>query len=156
VKIQFIEKEIMHKLSVVEMLAMNPKIVNINERVPGVAGKAIDLFSWYDSWAKAMHLTPLDYPTHLSVEAADEFCATIAWPELQQAALLFEQEGLPLHKGFPLRLYVPDGSSACLNVKSVVKLEFIHQLSLDSKVDLDSKATYGFKNKITLDDLKKK
>jgi hypothetical protein len=150
VKIQFIEKEIMHKLSVVEMLAMDPIIVNISERVPGVEGKAIDLISWYDSWAKAMDLIPIEYPTHLSVEAADEFCATMAWSELQHAALLYEQEGQPLLKGSPLRLYVPDGSSACLNVKSVVKLDFIHQS------DLDSKATYGFKNKITLDDLKKK
>jgi hypothetical protein len=150
VKIQFIEKEIIQKLSLEEMLAMNPIIVNINERVPGVAGKAIDLFSWYDCWAKAKHLTPLEHPTHLSVEAVDEFCATMAWSELQQAALLYEQEGLPLLKGYPLRLYVPDGSSACLNVKSVVKLDFIHQS------DLDSKATYGFKNKITLDELKKK
>jgi hypothetical protein len=150
VKIQFIEKEIMHKLSVVEMLAMNPTIVNINQRVPGIEGKAIDLFSWYDSWAKANHVTPLEHPTHLSVEAADEFCATMAWSELQQAALLYEQDGQPLLKGFPLRLYVPDGSSACLNVKSIVKLEFIHQS------DLDREATYGFKNKIKLDDLKKK
>jgi hypothetical protein len=149
-EIQFFEKEIMHKLSIVEMLAMNPIIVNITERVPGVEGKAIDLVSWYDCWAKARGLTIIEHPTHLSVEAADEFCATMAWTELEQAALLYEQEGQPLVKGAPLRLYVPDGSSACLNVKSVIKLIFIHQ------ADLDSKATYGFKNKITLDDLKKK
>ncbi|QGQ97829.1 hypothetical protein EHS13_24535 [Paenibacillus psychroresistens] len=149
-EIQFIEKEIMHKLSIVELLAMSPIIVNINERVPGVEGRAIDLVSWYDIWAKARGLTVSEYPTHLSVEAADEFCATMAWAELEQAVLLYEQEGQPLVKDAPLRLYVPDGSSACLNVKSVVKLIFIHQ------EDLDSKATYGFKNKITLDDLKKK
>jgi hypothetical protein len=150
VNIQFIENEIMHKLTVEEMLEMNPLIVNINERVPEVEGKAIDLFSWYAVWIKASKLTRLAPPTHLSVEAADEFCATIAWEELQQAVLLYEQDGKPLVKGYPIRLYVPDGSSACLNVKSVVKLQFIHQS------DLESTATYGFKNKITLDDLKKK
>jgi hypothetical protein len=150
VNIQFIEKEIMHKLTVEDMLGMNPLIVNINERVPEVDGKAIDLFSWYAAWLKARKIVQHTPPTHLSVEAADEFCATIAWAELQQAALLYEQDGMPLVKGFPIRLYVPDGSSACLNVKSVVKLQFIHQ------ADLEPTATYGFKNKITIDELKKK
>jgi hypothetical protein len=150
VNIQFIENEIMHKLSVEEMLELNPVRIDISERVPGTEGKAIDLYSWYDRWVKARNMTPMVYPTHLSVEAVDEFCATIAWGELQQAALLYEQEGLPLVKGFPLRLFVPDGSSACLNVKSVVKLHFIHQ------EDLDSEASYGFKNKISINDLKKK
>jgi hypothetical protein len=150
VKIQFIEREIMQKLTIEEMLEMNPLIINLNERVPEVEGKAIDLFSWYAVWIKARELNQLAPPTHLSVEAADEFCATIAWPELQQAVLLFEQDGIPLVKGYPIRLYVPDGSSACLNVKSVIKLQFIHQS------DLESTATYGFKNKITIDELKKK
>lgn len=148
--IQFIENEIMHKLTLKEMLELNSVTINISERVPGTEGKALDLYSWYDRWIKARNMTPMDYPTHLSVEAADEFCATIAWSELEQAVLLYEQEGLPLVKGFPLRLFVPDGSSACLNVKSVVKLHFIHQ------ADLDFEASYGFKNKISINDLKKK
>jgi hypothetical protein len=150
VNIQFIENEIMHKLTVKEMLELNPVKINISERVPGIEGKAMDLYSWYDRWLKVRNMTPMVYPTHLSVEAVDEFCATIAWRELHQSVLLYEQEGLPLVKGYPLRLYVPDGSSACLNVKSVVKLHFIHE------ADLDSAASYGFKNKITIDELKKK
>jgi hypothetical protein len=150
VNIQFIDREIMNKLTVEQMLEMNPLIVNINERVPEVEGKAIDLYSWYTVWAKARKLSQAAPPTHLSVEAADEFCATIAWVELQKALLLYEQDGKSLVKGYPIRLYVPDGSSACLNVKSVVKLEFIHQS------ELEPTASYGFKNKITLDELKKK
>jgi hypothetical protein len=132
------------------MVDMNPLIVPIDERVPGIEGKAIDLISWYTMWAKVSDLVLVELPTHLTVEAADEFTATISWSELQLAVLLFEQEGLPLKKGFPLRLYVPDGSSACLNVKSVVKLNFIHQ------TDLETIATYGFKNTVTIDDLRKK
>lgn len=148
--IQITQKEIVHSLAVEEMLAMNPDILSIEERVPEVEGKAFDLISWYKAWVKLSHQEEAALPTHLIVEAADEFMATISWPELQQAALLYEQEGLPLKKGFPLRLYVPDGSSACLNVKSVVKLSFIHQ------ADLDTQATYGFKNTISMDELRKK
>jgi hypothetical protein len=148
--ILIIEKEKVHQLTVEEMVEMNPLIVQIDERVPGVEGKAIDLISWYTLWAKADDQVPVEFPTHLTVEAADEFTATISWSELQLAVLLFEQEGLPLKKGFPLRLYVPDGSSACLNVKSVIKLTFIHQ------TDLETIATYGFKNTITIDELRKK
>jgi hypothetical protein len=148
--IQFIENDIMHKLTVEEMLELKPIKINISERVPGTEGIAMDLYSWYDRWIKARNMTPMVYPTHLSVEAVDEFCATIAWVELQQAALLYEQDGMPLVKGFPLRLFVPDGSSACLNVKSVVKLHFIHEANLDSE------ASYGFKNKISINELKKK
>jgi hypothetical protein len=150
VNIQIIEKDKVLKLTVEEMVAMNPLIVHIDERVPGIEGKAIDLISWYTLWAKAREQVLVEFPTHLTVEAADEFTATISWPELQLAVLLFEQEGMPLKKGFPLRLYVPDGSSACLNVKSVIKLNFIHQ------TDLETTATYGFKNTITIDELRKK
>jgi hypothetical protein len=150
VNIQIIEKDKVKQLTVEEMVAMNPLIVHIDERVPGIEGKAIDLISWYTSWAKASDQVLGEFPTHLTVEAADEFTATVSWSELQLAVLLFEQEGLPLKKGFPLRLYVPDGSSACLNVKSVIKLSFIHQ------ADLETTATYGFKNTITIDELRKK
>jgi hypothetical protein len=43
---------------------------------------------------------------------------------------------------------VPDGRSACLNVKSVIKLAFLHQ------ADLEHQATYGFKNNLSAQDLK--
>jgi hypothetical protein len=132
------------------MVEMNPLILQIDERVPDEEGKAIDLISWYTLWTKASDQVLIEFPTHLIVEASDEFTATISWSELQLAVLLFEQEGLPLIKGFPLRLYVPDGSSACLNVKSVIKLNFIHQ------TDLETTATYGFKNTLTIDELRKK
>jgi hypothetical protein len=150
VNIQIIEKDKVHLLTVEEMVEMNPLILQIDERVPDIEGKAIDLISWYTLWAKASDQALVEFPTHLMVEASDEFTATISWSELQSAVLLFEQEGLPLKKGFPLRLYVPDGSSACLNVKSVMKLNFIH------RTDLETIATYGFKNTVSIDDLRKK
>jgi hypothetical protein len=148
--IQITEHDKKINFTVDEMLNMNPLRVNMSERVPGIEGKAIDLKSWYDLWVKSYNQESLEPPTHLSVEAVDEFSALIPWSELQWAALLYEQEGLPLKKGYPLRLYVPDGSSACLNVKSIVKLHFMHQTTEDTK------ATYGFKNKISADDLRKR
>jgi hypothetical protein len=148
--IEITEHDKIINLTVEQLLMMNPLRVNINERVPGVEGKAMDFLSLYDLWAKAYHPQSLEPPTHLNVEAADEFSALIPWQELQCAALLYEQEGLPLKKGYPLRLYVPDGSSACLNVKSIVKLHFMHQS------EEGTKATFGFKNKISADDLRKK
>ncbi|MFC0214041.1 hypothetical protein ACFFK0_16550 [Paenibacillus chartarius] len=44
----------------------------------------------------------------------------------------------PLRKGAPLQLYAPDGCSQCLDVKSVVKLAFLTDVSLGSE------AVYGF------------
>jgi hypothetical protein len=148
--IEIKENDTKVNLTVEEMLSLNPLRVEMKDRVPGVEGQAIDLYSWYELWVKSYNQESLELPTHLSVEAADEFIALIPWPELQLAALLYEQEGLPLKKGYPLRLYVPDGSSACLNVKSIVKLHFIHQ------ADKGTEAAYGFLNKVSAEDLRKK
>jgi hypothetical protein len=150
VNIQVKEKEMKHLFTVQDMLSLGFTSVDIAERVPGVDGLAMDLTSWYALWVKWSGQPASQLPTHLQVDAADEFSAVIGWQELQTAALLYEQGGLPLIKGYPLRLYVPDGSSACLNVKSVIKLEFLHQ------ADLDHQATYGFKNNLSVQDLKKK
>jgi hypothetical protein len=150
VNVQITENDKIINLTVEEMLIMKPLRVNMNERVPGIEGKAIDFLFWYNLWIKSYNQDSLGPPTHLRVEAADEFSALIPWSQLGSAALLYEQEGLPLKKGSPLRLYVPDGSSACLNVKSIVKMHFIHQ------TDLGIKAAYGFINKVSADDLRKK
>jgi hypothetical protein len=148
--IQVTEYEKNHSFTVAEMVGMSSFIVDIGKRVPQVTGKAIDLNSWYEAWIRWSSPQVLEPPTHMIVEAVDEFSATIPWAELSEAVLLYEQEGAPLEKGSPLRLYVPDGSSACLNVKSVVKIHFAHQ------IDLGNKAVYGYKNSLTVDDLKKK
>jgi hypothetical protein len=115
----------------------------ISERVPGVEGEAFDVKEWYRQWSGHTNT-----PTHLKVEAADEFQASISWEELEQAAVLFAKHGEALKKGYPLRLYVPQGTSECLNVKSVVHFEFIDAPN-ESK-----EAEYGFKNEISLEQLK--
>jgi hypothetical protein len=149
-EIQVQENEIKHLFTVQDMISLGSTRVNIAERVPGIDGMAMDLTSWYALWVKWSGQPISQPPTHLRVEAEDEFSATIAWPELQTAVLLYEQGGAPLQKGYPLRLYVPDGSSACLNVKSVIKLEFLHQ------ADLGNQAAYGFKNNLSPLDLRMK
>lgn len=115
---------------------------HITDRVPGLEGVAFDLIKWYEAWTKHEQ-----QPSHLAVEAVDEFQATIPWSQLGQAAILYEQNGVPLKKGFPIRLYVPDGSSDCLNVKSVVIMRFIHNH------ELGDKAVFGFKNQISVDEM---
>ncbi|WP_235885389.1 molybdopterin-binding protein [Paenibacillus cymbidii] len=133
-----------------QMAALGPLQLDIGDRVPGVVGKAFDVTSWYGAWITTTGQTETgEPPTHLQVEASDEFCATIPWEELGQAAFLYEEDGKPIQKGFPLRLYVPNGSSACLNVKSVLKVRLLHDLSLGDE------ATYGYKNRLSPDDLRK-
>ncbi|NBI28232.1 molybdopterin-binding protein [Chengkuizengella marina] len=130
-------------LSVEQMQKMAAKHFSINERVPGIDGKAFDLVTWYESWTEET-----TKPTHLKVEAMDEFQAIIPWIELDSAAILYEQNGKPLKKGNPIRLYVPDGSSDCLNVKSIVKMFFIRDKQLGDE------SSFGFKNKLDENELK--
>lgn len=134
-------------LTVDALVTMAPVHFSLEERVPGVTGNAFDLKSWYRAWAGEQQREP----THMTVEAADEFQAAIPWGQLDRAALLFaEEDGLPLKKGFPLRLYVPGGSSECLNVKSVKKIYFRYNEQLGAD------AEFGFKNTVSMDDMKKR
>ncbi|HEY0827943.1 MAG TPA: molybdopterin-dependent oxidoreductase [Bacilli bacterium] len=136
-------------LTVEEMVAQAPLLLPLDQRVPGIEGKAFDLKQWYFAWrAGRDELSPL--PTYMLVEAVDQFQARIPWGQLDQAVLLYSQNGLPLEKGFPIRLYVPDGSSNCLNVKSIVRFDFIRN------DEQGVEAEFGFKNRISTDELKKR
>lgn len=140
------------QLTVPEMAAMSPSILPLQERVPAVSGRAFDVKAWYRAWSEQNTKAEADQgkePVLLKVEASDEFQAVIPWPQLDQACFLFEQEdGQPLQKGYPLRLYVPDGSSECLNVKSIVGIYFLYEGQAEQE------ATYGFKNMVSLDEMK--
>ncbi len=133
-----------------EMVDAAPVRLNLAERVPKAEGEAFDLKAWYRSWKQTNGGEGVTEPTHLRVEAVDEFQALMAWSQLDQAACLYASGGAPLQKGYPLRLYIPNGSSECLNVKSIVKLEFIHDPSLGDE------AAYGFKNQISAEELRMK
>jgi hypothetical protein len=133
-----------------ELVKAAPFQIQLSERVPAVQGDAVELRAWYEAWKKKHGKEHLAEPTHFKVEAVDEFQALIPWGELSTALFLYAQEGKPLHKGGPIRLYVPSGSSDCLNVKSVVKFWFLHDASLGNE------AVYGFKNAMTADELKLK
>lgn len=85
--------------------------------------------------------------THVIFHASDEFQATLPLADLQDALFLFQQEEKPLKKGFPVRLLVPNGNSDCLNVKSVVEIEFVRQEAPEQE------ATFGFKNIVSADQL---
>ncbi|MEW9698277.1 hypothetical protein [Paenibacillus sp. SI8] len=134
--------------TVASIVAIAKNTMPLQERVPDVQGDAYDLTSWYDAWKTLHHANDSVIPTHVKVEAIDEFQATLPWSQVNQALFLYAQEGEELKKGHPLRLYVPDGSSECLNVKSVVKIWFLHDAALGDE------ATYGFKNTVSLDELK--
>ncbi|SFM19870.1 hypothetical protein SAMN03159341_12024 [Paenibacillus sp. 1_12] len=135
------------ELTIEEMTAAAPRLISLETRVPGVQGAAFDLKEWYFAWQKMQQHRADREPARMTVEAVDEFQAAIPWKELGEAAFLYEQNGEPLVKGFPIRLYVPNGSSECLNVKSVVLIRFHY-------TDSSEEATYGFKNQITLEELK--
>ncbi|TDG00648.1 molybdopterin-dependent oxidoreductase [Paenibacillus piri] len=138
------------QLSTEELKQAAPLHVTLEDRVPGVEGRAFDVKAWYR--AQRRQRSPEENggePLFMTVEAVDEFQATIPWDELDQAVFLYEQNGAPLQKGFPIRLYVPDGSSECLNVKSVVSIRFGYRHPVE-------KATYGFKNEVSIEELKLK
>ncbi|MCR8634609.1 molybdopterin-dependent oxidoreductase [Paenibacillus radicis (ex Xue et al. 2023)] len=135
------------EFTVDELKALAPLHLSLEDRVQGIAGRAFDLPTWYGAWQRQQGADSDRTPTHMEVEAVDEFQAKIPWEQLSQAAFLYEQNGEPLKKGFPIRLYVPDGSSECLNVKSVVKIRFTYQVS-------SAEATYGFKNQVSIEELK--
>nr|WP_275984167.1 hypothetical protein [Paenibacillus hamazuiensis] len=132
------------------MKTQAPQHIELSQRVPGTYGRAFDVASWYEARKKQADAAADLRPTHMKVEAADEFQACIPWGQLGSAAFLYEQDGAPLKKGFPIRLYVPDGSSECLNVKSVVHVWFLYDESLGEE------ATYGFKNTFSPEQLRKK
>ncbi|MFC4075303.1 molybdopterin-dependent oxidoreductase [Salinithrix halophila] len=126
---------------------MNDGSVRPEERVPGVDGKAVSL--------KAVlgYAVLTRGATHVRFIAADEFQADIPLKELEQAFFLYQrQEGRPLERGGPLRLYVPDGSSNCLNVKSVTEVQVVAR----EKEDADRSASFGFRQTLSPDTLRLK
>lgn len=133
--------------TVAEMSSLAPVHFPLEERVPGVKGQAFELKPWFLAWRGKRGAAVNREPVYMIVEAVDEFQATIPWEQLNQAVFLYEQDGKPLQKGFPIRLYVPDGSSECLNVKSVVSIRFEYGQDV-------TEASYGFKNKVSIEDLK--
>ncbi|MEK8126819.1 hypothetical protein WMW72_02750 [Paenibacillus filicis] len=127
-----------------ELAAVSGETFAAGSRIGGAEGQAVDWQIWYAAWAASEQAEPdKGKPTHLQVLGSDEFRATIPWHELQDAFFIFSQDnGEPLAKSFPIRLYVPRGSSECLNVKSVVRLRIAYDPSLGET------ATYGFHNRI--------
>ncbi|QMV43703.1 molybdopterin-dependent oxidoreductase [Cohnella cholangitidis] len=132
----------------VAMAELSNELFPVSARVPGTVGEGFDLLKWYRAYVRLNvadgNPTP-EEPTHLIVRAADEFQATIPWQQLDNALFQYAIDGQPLVKGKPLRLYVPDGTSACLNVKSVVSIRFATDAALGEE------AKYGFLNEVSPD-----
>ncbi|WNQ09986.1 molybdopterin-dependent oxidoreductase [Paenibacillus aurantius] len=143
------EEERRESKTLEELKEEAPDHVELAERVPGKEGRGFDLTAWYQAWTSRSDGQEL--PTHLEVEAADEFRAVIPWRELGSAVLVYEQNGEPLRRGGPLRLYVPEGSSDCLHVKSVVKLSFLH-----TQKEAKDKARFGFANRVSPESMLKR
>jgi hypothetical protein len=132
-----------------EMAELSGAVFPLRERVPGTEGDAFDFAAWYAAWTLREGLAGAPEPTHLNVVAGDSFEATIPWSQLQDAAVLFRVAGEPLRRGGPVRLYVPNGTSACLNVKNVIAFRTIH----DPESGDDSE--YGFRNVFSPEELRK-
>lgn len=115
--------------------------VEINPIVPTFTGIATPFSSLLEI------SQPLETATHVIFHASDEFQALLPIAEARTAYLLFQQDDSPLKKGFPVRVIVPNGSSECLNVKSVIYIEFIQHAQPEQE------ATYGFKNTVSPEEL---
>lgn len=122
----------------------------ISERVPGAAGLAVDFHRWYAAWRAASGLTTAETPAALHVRAHDAFEAHIPWEQLDGAAFgIADEDGAPLSRGGPIRLYVPGGASDCLHVKQLAVMVF------DERSLPEDEATYGFRNIVAPDQLRK-
>ncbi|WP_219835987.1 hypothetical protein [Paenibacillus sp. R14(2021)] len=132
-----------------DMARLAGRFFPLSDRIEGGAGEAFDFGDWFANWRIQLGIDgnqPM--PTHLKVEAADAFEALIPWEQLEHAAIQFAMDGGPLPKGGPIRLYVPNGSSECLNVKSVVVFRFLLEEGRRGEV------SYGFKQTFSPDDMR--
>lgn len=96
-------------------------------------------------------LSLTDSPSHVVFYGSDQFIAEVVMAELDAAFFLFKEDGKPLNKGYPIRLYVPDGSSKCLNIKSVIGMEPVRYKGKD----LNKPSSFGFNNTLSPEELKK-
>jgi hypothetical protein len=130
------------------------EVFAIDTRVPGAAGIAFDWQKWFEEWLLLLSYTTrckLSTPTYLKLYAADAFEATIPWTQLHNAAVLFaEADGSPLTQAGPIRFYVPNGTSKCLNVKNVVRIV------ISTEEALGDEAKYGFKQQWSANELRMK
>lgn len=134
-----------------DMAALAGRVFPLSERVAGGIGEAFDFAEWLEAFRSQQSISqeaPL--PTHLKVEAVDSFEALIPWEQLKDAAVQFAVNGEPLPKGGPVRLYVPNGSSECLNVKSVIVFRLLQDEARQGEV------AYGFKSTFTPDEMRLK
>jgi len=133
------------------MAELAGSVFSIAERVPGTAGLAFDWAAWYEEWLRLIAYTSqcsLASATHLKLYAADSFEAVIPWAQLKDAAVLYaDEEDQPLVDAGPLRFYVPNGTSKCLNVKNVVRIV----VSVDENGGAE--ASYGFKSQFSAEEL---
>lgn len=97
-------------------------------------------------------LSLTENPSHVIFYGSDRFTAEISMDELEVAFFLFRDQGQPLKKGYPVRLYVPDGTSQCLNIKSVIRLEPVKYEGDDQ----DKPSSFGFKNTVSPEELLKR
>ncbi|QHW30657.1 hypothetical protein GZH47_07170 [Paenibacillus rhizovicinus] len=134
-----------------DMARLAGRVFPLTERIAGGAGEAVDFGDWFVGWRKQQGIaSEAPLPTHLKVEAVDAFEALIPWEQLADAAISFAINGERLPKGGPIRLYVPNGSSACLNVKSVVACRFLQDEERRGEV------SYGFKQTFSADEMRNK
>jgi hypothetical protein len=143
----YAEQSLVVEYTAEEWTRTAPVHFDISERVEGASGQAFDFMAWFEHFRAEKKEAIGPQPTHLQAEAADEFQAIVPWEQLGKAAILYAQEGKP-QSASGVRLYVPDGSSECLNVKNVVCLRFRHM------PEQAGEAAYGFKNVIQAEKMK--
>ena len=69
-----------------------PLHIDISLKVEGARGLAFDLLTWVAAFqARHSHELPVGDPTHLQVNAADEFQAVIPWEQLKEAAIKYAE-----------------------------------------------------------------
>lgn len=110
------------KFKVSDLIQLPLRFVDLAQFGSNLVGSGFLVSSLYKSIKGAAS----DLPKGLRVEAVDGFYAVIPWDECETAIFQHADEnGCLLENSGPLRLFVPNGSSECLNVKSVVSIEFL-------------------------------
>jgi len=106
-------------ISFEDLESLKDLTIPVDDYVPRKQAEAVSLKDLLQRYS----ISP-DY-SHAIFTAEDGFLQKIARQELDRAFFVFKQKGEPLTKGFPVRLYIPENESDCLNVKSVVRIQLL-------------------------------
>ena len=112
------------------------QVADVGTVVPGREGAAVHFGELLDGFE------PIEGATHVTLESADGWSASLGIDEVREGWLVFEHEGQPLEpsRGGPFRLYLPEQRDACANIKQLARITFACEAGRDTRPPVDERA----------------